>query len=75
MNSSNDDDYDLYCKIDVACNSRPTLYSDIKDVPDWILSPNGKPEEGREVIDSGAGGCCPRGVPLLFLLKTRQPLV
>ncbi len=56
MISSNDDDYNLYCKIDLANNSRPMLYSDIKDVPDWILYPNGKPEEGIEVIDPVAGG-------------------
>jgi len=56
MISSNDDDYNLYCKIDLANNSRPTLFSDIKDVPDWILYPNGKPEEGSEVIDPSAGG-------------------
>jgi SNF2 family DNA or RNA helicase len=51
MISSNDDDYELYCKMDMERTNAPALYTDVDDCPDWILYPNGKPEEGAELID------------------------
>jgi ATP-dependent helicase STH1/SNF2 len=39
--------------MDLQRTNAPTLYSDVKDCPDWILYPNGKPEEGSEVVDDG----------------------
>ena len=51
MISSNDADYKLYCKMDLERTNAPVLYSDLKDCPDWIRYPNGKPEEGSELFD------------------------
>ena len=53
MISSNNDDFKLYCKMDLERTDAPALYSDVTDCPDWILYPNGKPEEGTELIDYG----------------------
>merc|ERR1712029_565250 len=53
MISSNDHDYDLYCKIDLDRMEAPVLYSDINDCPDWIRYPNGKPEEESELAENG----------------------
>ena len=51
MISVNDDDYKLYCKIDMQRTDAPALYDNVSDCPDWILYPNGKPEEGAELVD------------------------
>lgn len=51
MISTNDDDYKLYCKMDLARTNAPALYADLNDCPDWIRYPNGKPEEGAELFD------------------------
>lgn len=51
MISTNDDDYKLYCKMDLDKISAPPLYADVNDCPDWIRYPNGKPEEGAELYD------------------------
>ena len=48
MISSNDDDYKLYCKMDLERTNAPVLYSDVNDCPDWIRYPNGK---GAELVD------------------------
>lgn len=48
---TNDDDYKLYCKMDMDGITAPALYSDVNDCPDWVRYPNGKPEEGEELID------------------------
>ena len=48
MISSNDDDYKLYCKMDLERTNAPVLYSDVNDCPDWICYPNGK---GAELVD------------------------
>lgn len=50
MISSNDIDLALYHKIDVSGAAVPALYSDKESIPDWIKFPNGKPEEGSELI-------------------------
>jgi ATP-dependent helicase STH1/SNF2 len=42
MISSNDDDYKLYCKMDIENTNAPALYTDAESVPDWILYPSGK---------------------------------
>lgn len=51
MISTNDDDYNLYCKIDLERTDAPVLYSDVNDCPDWVRYPNGRPEEGAELVD------------------------
>jgi ATP-dependent helicase STH1/SNF2 len=51
MISTNDDDYKLYCKMDLDKICAPALYADVNDCPDWIRYPNGKPEEGAELYD------------------------
>lgn len=51
MISTNDDDYKLYCEMDLARTNAPALYADVNDCPDWIRYPNGKPEEGVELFD------------------------
>lgn len=53
MISTNDDDYQLYCKIDLERTNAPVLYNDVNDCPDWIRYPNGKPEEGSELVYDG----------------------
>eukprot|EP00956_Cyclotella_meneghiniana_P035021 scaffold110397_cov72-Cyclotella_meneghiniana.AAC.3 len=50
MISSNDIDLALYHKIDISGATVPALYSDKESIPDWIKYPNGKPEEGSELI-------------------------
>jgi len=50
MISTNDDDYSLYCKMDLNRKDAPALYSDVNDCPDWIRWPNGKPEEGEDLL-------------------------
>ena len=50
MISSNDVDLELYSKMDLNGSAVPALYSDIESVPDWIRYPNGKPEEGSELL-------------------------
>jgi len=49
MISSNDDDYKMYCEIDLTNAPAPSLYTDIETVPDWIRYPNGRPEKGTEL--------------------------
>mmetsp|Transcript_30915 Transcript_30915/g.52868 ORF Transcript_30915/g.52868 Transcript_30915/m.52868 type:complete len:1112 (+) Transcript_30915:81-3416(+) len=56
MISSNDDDYKLYCKMDMENTNAPALYNDIESVPDWILYPNGRPEEGAMEVDTFVPG-------------------
>jgi hypothetical protein len=51
MISTNDEDYKLYCKIDLARTNAPALYSDLNSCPDWIRYPNGKPEPGAELFE------------------------
>eukprot|EP00986_Skeletonema_menzelii_P008839 scaffold3857_cov140-Skeletonema_menzelii.AAC.1 len=56
MISSNDDDYKLYCKMDMENTNAPALYNDIESVPDWILYPNGKPEKEAMEVDTFVPG-------------------
>jgi len=56
MISSNDDDYKLYCKMDMENTNAPALYNGIESVPDWILYPNGRPEEGAMEVDTFVPG-------------------
>ncbi len=56
MISSNDDDYKLYCEMDRDRTDAPSLYSDVSDCPDWILYPNGKPDEATEPVDAELNG-------------------
>lgn len=51
MISSNDDDYRMYCKMDLERTNAPELYTDINTAPDWVRYPGGKPKEGEEFID------------------------
>ena len=56
MISSNDDDYKLYCKLDMEGTNAPELYSDLSSAPDWIIYPSGaKPEEGAEELVDNNG--------------------
>ena len=54
MISSNDVDLELYTKMDSCGSAVPSLYSDVESVPDWIRYPNGKPEEGSELLAAAA---------------------
>ncbi|KAL7490103.1 hypothetical protein ACHAW6_015831 [Cyclotella cf. meneghiniana] len=49
MISSNDDDYKVYCEMDLTNAPAPSLYTDIETVPDWIRYPNGKPEKDADL--------------------------
>jgi len=53
MISTNDEDYKLYCQMDLDRIDAPALYNDVNDCPDWIRYPNGKPESGDEFLDDG----------------------
>lgn len=53
MISSNDDDYTLYCKMDMERTDAPALYANVEDCPDWIRYPNGKPDENQDLLDDG----------------------
>ena len=56
MISRNDDDYKLYCKMDMEGTNAPELYSDLSSAPDWIIYPSGaKPEEGAEELVDNNG--------------------
>ena len=51
MICTNDDDYKMYCKMDLERTNAPELYTDINTAPDWVRYPGGKPKEGEEFID------------------------
>lgn len=53
MISGNDDDYELYCKMDLDRKNAPQLYNSVDDCPDWIRYPNGKPDPDELPDDDG----------------------